>query len=130
MKRKIVRRKPGPAQELPTELHPVLAGIYAARGLTRAEELDCSLKNLLPFTALKGIERAVELLSHTLCHDKRILIVADFDADGATSCTVAMRALALMGAAEVSYISPNRFENRFAGMQNGWQKKTTLKLSM
>ena len=91
-------------------LHPVLARAYAARSITSLQDLDYSLANLVPFTQLMHIEQAVDLLSSVLQENGNILIVADFDADGATSCTVAMRALALMGAAEVSYISPNRFE--------------------
>ncbi|MFC1685041.1 single-stranded-DNA-specific exonuclease RecJ [Pseudomonadota bacterium] len=95
---------------LPEALHPVLRRIYAARGITRAEELEQGLERLLPLSQLKGVEQAAELLHRQLEQGGRILIVGDFDADGATSCALAMRALRLMGAAEVCYLVPNRFD--------------------
>ena len=73
-------------------------------------ELNCSLERLLPPTQLKGMDTAVTLLSQALQNNKRILIVADFDADGATSCAVAVGALRAFGAADVRYVVPNRFE--------------------
>ena len=95
---------------LPSDLHPVLARIYRLRNMNSAMELDRSLERLLPPTRLKGMERAVALLASMVREDKRILIVADFDADGATSCALVVRALRLMGAADVRYVVPNRFE--------------------
>lgn len=107
---KIVQREVPASDDLPTDLHPVIRRIYAARGICTGEDLDYSLSRLLPSTDLKNIDAAVELLSTALRDDKRILVVADFDADGATSCAVTLRALRAMGASHVDYIVPNRFE--------------------
>lgn len=110
MKKIIVRRSVADAaHELPAQLHPVLRRVYLARRLRSARELECSLDGLLPYTALKGIDGAVELLVDALHGQRRLLIVADFDADGATSCAVAVRALRLLGAGDVRYVVPNRF---------------------
>ena len=95
---------------LPTELHPILRRIYLARQVTDAQQLERSLHSLLPYHQLKGIDTAVRLLAHAIATHQRIVIVADFDADGATSCTVAVRALRTMGASQVDFIVPNRFE--------------------
>ncbi len=89
---------------------PALARVYAARNLASPAELNCALDSLLPPAQLKGIDTAVQLLSQALQNNKRILIVADFDADGATSCAVAVRALRAFGAVDVQYVVPNRFE--------------------
>ncbi len=111
MKKIIVRRDIGDSgHALPAHLHPVLRRVYAARRLCNERELVCSLEGLLPYTSLKGIEGAVELLVEALREQQRILIVADFDADGATSCAVAVRALRLLGARDVRFVVPNRFE--------------------
>ncbi|MEM7251431.1 MAG: single-stranded-DNA-specific exonuclease RecJ [Pseudomonadota bacterium] len=108
--RRIERRVPtGPAPLMP-DLHPVLDRIYRSRGLTSASELDLSLGQLLPFQALSGIESAVALLEHAVCADRSILFIGDFDADGATSCAVGVRALRAMGASRVQFLVPNRFE--------------------
>lgn len=96
--------------DLPDDLHPVLRRIYAARGITRVSELDRGLDRLLPLDRLKGVDSAAALLHEQLEQGGRILIVGDFDADGATSCALAMRALRLMGAHDVHYLVPNRFE--------------------
>ena len=90
-------------------LHPVLARVYAARGIGGADELRHDLNLLLP-PQLKGVDAAVELLIEALAARWHIAIVADFDADGATSCALVVRALRAMGAAQVSYLVPNRFE--------------------
>ncbi len=94
---------------MPAILHPVLARIYRARAVSTAAELEHGLDKLLPPTQLLGMERAVSLLAEALCARKRILVVADFDADGATSCALVVRALRAMGAADVRYVVPNRF---------------------
>lgn len=106
----IVRRKVPDDIELPDDLHPVLKRIFAARNVRSTEELDYSLQGLLPYHSLSGIGQAVTLLAETIKNNKRLLIIADFDADGATSCTLAMRGLALMGATDLHYLVPNRFE--------------------
>jgi single-stranded-DNA-specific exonuclease len=91
-------------------LHPVLARLYAARAVQYADELDLSLERLLSPAALKHMDVAVALLAESVRAGERILIVADFDADGATSCALAVRALRSMGAHDVRYVVPNRFE--------------------
>ena len=107
----IIRRAlPDATDNLPSDLHPVLRRIYLARHVTSVAELDRSLERLIPPTQLKGISEATALLADALQRQRRILIVSDFDADGATSCALAMRALRLMGAGDVRYIVPNRFE--------------------
>lgn len=90
--------------------HPVLQRVYAARGVRDNEALDTSLQSLLPFDALLGIDKAVKCLEQALEAQSRILIVGDFDADGATSSALAVSALRLMGASQVECLVPNRFE--------------------
>jgi single-stranded-DNA-specific exonuclease len=96
--------------DLPSNLHPVLRRVYRARQVRTATELDCTLDRLLPPTRLLGMGHAVMLLERALREQRHILVVADFDADGATSCAVVVRALKLMGAQDVDYLVPNRFE--------------------
>lgn len=111
MQTKIVRRAVADdSAGLGTALHPVLARVYAARGVCSAQELDYSLSKLLPFETLLGIEDGIRLLQIALQERQRILVVGDFDADGATSCALAVRALRAMGAAWIDYLVPNRFE--------------------
>jgi single-stranded-DNA-specific exonuclease len=92
------------------DMPPLLNRLYAARGVSSAEELDKSLARLIPFQRLKGIEAAVELLVTAIDQRQRILIVGDFDADGATASAVGVLGLRLLGAAHVDYLVPNRFE--------------------
>ena len=107
----IVRRAEGAGpDQLPASLHPVLRRVLRARGVSCPEELGQSLTQLHDFRTLTGVDAAAELLCAALDQQQRILIAADFDADGATSCAVAVRALRRMGAAEVGFIVPNRFE--------------------
>ena len=89
-------------------VHPLLARLYAARGIQDAATLDASLAQLLPPTGLKGIEAAAVLLADAMAANKKLCIVADYDCDGATACAVALRGLRLLGAAHVSYIVPDR----------------------
>jgi len=111
MSRRIVRRAPGAAEAvLPGDLHPVLRRVYATRAVSGADELDYSLARLLPLQRMSGLEPAVELLHTALAERWRILVVGDFDADGATSCALCVRVLRLLGAARVEYLVPNRFE--------------------
>ena len=104
----IVRRIPVSGEHLSGQ-HPVLARIYANRDIADKTQLDYSLKNLLSFNEMRSIELAVSLLAEALAESKRIIIVADFDADGATSCAMMIRALKLLGAKSVDYLVPNRF---------------------
>ena len=98
---------------LPDSIHPVLKRIYASRNIKSSEDLDYSLGSLIPYEELGGIDDAVILLQEMITQKKRILIVADFDADGATSCALAIRGLTAMGAEDVIYVVPNRFEHGY-----------------
>ncbi|MGP1629607.1 MAG: single-stranded-DNA-specific exonuclease RecJ [Giesbergeria sp.] len=89
-------------------VHPLLARLYAARGVQSHDELDDGLARLLAPTGLKGIEDAARLLADAIAAQQRICIVADYDCDGATACAVAMRGLALLGAQHVEYLVPDR----------------------
>ena len=90
-------------------IHPVLARILAARGVARPDELTTELTDLLPPAQRKGIEDAARYLADAIAANKRLLIIADYDCDGATACAVGVRGLRMLGA-QVSYIVPNRFE--------------------
>jgi len=90
-------------------LHPVLARAYVLRQVTAPEDVEYRLQHLLPADLLTGLDEALELLCGVLAADGHILVVGDFDADGATSCALALRALRSMGG-RVSYLVPNRFE--------------------
>ncbi|GFM82153.1 single-stranded-DNA-specific exonuclease RecJ [Pseudomonas cichorii] len=92
------------------DLPPLLTRLYASRGVMSEAELDKVLKRLIPYRQLKGIDAAVDLLVTALRERQRILIVGDFDADGATASTVGVLGLRLFGAAHVDYLVPNRFE--------------------
>ncbi len=91
-------------------LHPLLERIYLARGINQPGELERDLAKLLPFTELMGIATACEVLTQAIIEGQHIMIIGDYDADGATSTTLAVRVLREFGAAEVSYLVPNRFE--------------------
>ena len=108
--RRIVRRA---AAELPAivgaDLHPVLRRVYAARGVTSADELVLGLDRLLPISSLGGVDAAVDLL--VAMHDSagRIVVVGDFDADGATSTALVVRQLRRLGFCAPDYVVPDRF---------------------
>ncbi len=87
----------------------VLARVYAARGVRSAEELDCGFSGLPPWESLKGIQSAAKRLADAIVRGERMLIVADYDADGATACAVGLRGLTAMGG-QVDFLVPNRFE--------------------
>jgi single-stranded-DNA-specific exonuclease len=108
-----IRRRVADAEpELPG-VSPVLRRIYAARGVSAASELAYDLEQLPRFADLAGIERAVELLADAIIAGERIVVVGDYDADGATSCAVAVRALRGFGAADVRTKVPNRFTDGY-----------------
>jgi len=111
--KKIIHRKVPNNIDLPDLIHPVLKRVYASRSIKSSKDLDYSLGSLIPFKQLSGIDDAVILLEEMLEQKKRILIVADFDADGATSCALAIRGLTAMGARDVIYVVPNRFEHGY-----------------
>ena len=89
-------------------VHPLLARLYAARGVQSLEELDDGLAKLLPPSSMKGCLEAAKLLADAIASDKKLCIVADYDCDGATACAVGIRGLRLLGAKHVSYIVPDR----------------------
>ncbi|MDP2751899.1 MAG: single-stranded-DNA-specific exonuclease RecJ [Rhodocyclaceae bacterium] len=89
-------------------IHPLLSRLYAARGITKPEEIETTLNRLLPPSTLKGAEEAARLLADALIAGKKMLIVADYDCDGATACAVGLRALRTLGA-DVDYLVPDRF---------------------
>lgn len=91
-------------------LHPVLQQVYANRGVASAEEVDYNLERLLTPEQLKGMPEAVALLVEALQQQQKILVVGDFDADGATSTAVCLRALKMLGHTNMDYLVPNRFD--------------------
>lgn len=110
MRKKIVRR------EMPTEygelanFHPLLQRIYAARGIHSADDMNRELTDLLPYHTLKGIDQAAARLADAIEQQQKIVVIGDFDADGATSTALAVSSMREMGAQWVSFIVPNRFE--------------------
>ena len=110
---KITRRAVPRQCSLPDAMHPVLRRVFAARNITGARELDYALHNLLPFDSLKHIDAAAVLLIDAIRADKRILVVADYDADGATACAVALRGLSMLGARQVLYLVPDRIKQGY-----------------
>ncbi len=111
VEKKILRSSlPDVTNDLSDQLHPVLRRIYALRGLTSSKELDMGLEQMLTPDNLGGTKEAAILLFSAIKEGKKIIIVADFDADGATSCALAIKALRAMGAQQVDYLVPNRFE--------------------
>ncbi|HOF50823.1 MAG TPA: single-stranded-DNA-specific exonuclease RecJ [Rhodoferax sp.] len=89
-------------------IHPLLARLYAARGVTSTSELDDALGKLLPPSGMLGTDRAAVLLADAMAQNQRLCVVADYDCDGATACAVALRGLRLLGAKNVSYLVPDR----------------------
>ena len=108
---KIVARQAPPRSVWALEqagVHPLLARLYAARGVCSAQELDDALPRLLPPEQLLGAQAAGALLADAIAQQRRICIVADYDCDGATACAVALRGLKLLGAQHVAYLVPDR----------------------
>jgi single-stranded-DNA-specific exonuclease len=91
-------------------LHPRLKQIYADRGVEDAAQLNRSAKALLHYDQLQGVEKAVSLLVQAIATNKKIIIVGDFDADGATSTALSMMSLGMMGSTNHDYLVPNRFD--------------------
>ena len=94
---------------LESGMHPVLARVYAGRNIRTAAELNYGLDGLISPQALKGVDAAAHLLADAIAQQKRLLIIADYDADGATACAVGVRALRAFGA-NVDYLVPDRFK--------------------
>ena len=97
------------AQLVAGGLSPFMARIYAARGISRLEQLAPDLSRLIPLNLLRNVTLMAELLADAITEHKKLLIVADYDADGATACAVGLRALRMFGA-NVDFLVPNRFE--------------------
>ncbi len=108
---RIIQREPCSTEQiLGADIHPILLQAYAARGITSTRDLDRSFSALLPADLLGGLDDAVPLLAKAVQQDQRILIIGDFDVDGATSSALAVLALSSMGCSQVDYLVPNRFE--------------------
>ena len=107
----LTRRIPTRARDMLVQqgLHPVLAQLYAARGVSDRSEVECEFSGLIPPERLLHADQAAVLLADAIAAKQRLLIVADYDCDGATACAVGVRALRAFGA-DVSYLVPNRFE--------------------
>ena len=110
IKKTIVLRPVKKKHALQGNLHPLLERIFLARGITSELELDRTLAKLPSPWLLSGMEEMVEHLIVAINEQQKICIVADFDADGATSCAVAIKGLQLLGAGQVTFVVPNRFE--------------------
>ena len=106
---RIIKQRDSAVAQL-SSVHPLLGKIYSARSVVSEEELDCSASQLLSPKTLKGIDIGASLLAAAICQQKKVVIVADFDADGATSCALSILALRAMGLTDVEFLVPNRFE--------------------
>lgn len=95
---------------LSADLHPVIDRIYRGRNVTHIEDLENGLKGLTHFNVLKGMPEATRILGDAVEQNKKLIIVGDFDADGATSTSVCILALRMMGYVNVDYLVPNRFD--------------------
>lgn len=109
MTQKKIKRRTENSIPIQSSLHPLLHRIYGSRGISSLNELERGLEHLLPFHDLLGMDDAVQLLASAISHQEKILIVGDFDADGATSTAVAIHALRGFGAKSIDYLVPNRF---------------------
>ncbi|MCX8956915.1 single-stranded-DNA-specific exonuclease RecJ [Erwinia psidii] len=98
---------------LSDHLHPLLRRLYLYRGIRQETELDRGVRNLHPFHSLNGIERAAEILHQAITANHCMMVVGDFDADGATSTALAVLALRAMGGHNVKYLVPNRFDDGY-----------------
>ncbi|HBZ1490086.1 TPA: single-stranded-DNA-specific exonuclease RecJ [Klebsiella pneumoniae] len=107
------RREAVDGVELPADLPPLLQRLYASRGVRSAQELERCVKGMLPWTQLTGVEKAVEMLHDAFQKGLHIVVVGDFDADGATSTALSVLALRALGYGNVSYLVPNRFEDGY-----------------
>jgi single-stranded-DNA-specific exonuclease len=109
--RRILRRvvPPTTLESLSNGLHPVLRRVYAARGIQHDQDLDLGLAHLLPVTSLGGLPAAVELLLACHARRSRVVVVGDFDADGATSTALVVRQLRRLGFEDPGYVVPDRF---------------------
>ena len=115
--RPIHRRQPAASSALlPDKVSPLLRRIYAHRSIASVAELDYSLSALLPFARMKNIAAAAELLADAMAADQHVVIIADYDADGATACALAVHGLRGCGAKQVNYLVPDRMRDGY-GLQ-------------
>ncbi|HKN05052.1 MAG TPA: single-stranded-DNA-specific exonuclease RecJ [Buttiauxella sp.] len=98
---------------LPQQLHPLLKRLYASRGVRGEQDLERSVKGMLPWQQLNGMDKAVEILHNAFREGLRIIVVGDFDADGATSTALSVLGLRSLGCQNVSYLVPNRFDDGY-----------------
>ncbi|EAA8874225.1 single-stranded-DNA-specific exonuclease RecJ [Salmonella enterica] len=111
--RQLRRREADETAELPADLPPLLRRLYASRGVRSARELERSVKGMLPWQQLSGIDNAVEILYNAFREGTRIIVVGDFDADGATSTALSILGMRALGCDNISYLVPNRFEDGY-----------------
>ena len=107
------RREVDESAELPADLSPLLRRLYASRGVRSAQDLERSVKGMLPWQQLSGVEKAVEILYNAFREGIRIIVVGDFDADGATSTALSVLGMRSLGCDNISYLVPNRFEDGY-----------------
>ena len=110
VRKKIIRRTPGQGTPRIADLPPLLQRLYAAREVSEAEELDRSLSRLPAPSRLSGMTEMIEQLIDAIRHDRSLLVIGDYDADGATATAVAVKGLRALGLKRVDYLVPNRFE--------------------
>lgn len=109
-----IQRRPEPDSSLlPDSIAPILKRIYINRGVTSLEQLQTAVRSLHSYQKMHGINDAVQLLFEAIQHNKRIIVVGDFDADGATSSALSVLALRMLGSHNVDYLVPNRFEDGY-----------------
>ncbi|HGG5995472.1 TPA: single-stranded-DNA-specific exonuclease RecJ [Salmonella enterica subsp. diarizonae serovar 61:r:z53] len=101
------------AELLLADLPPLLRRLYASRGVRSARELERSVKGMLPWQQLSGMDNAVEILYNAFREGIRIIVVGDFDADGATSTALSVLGMCALGCDNISYLVPNRFEDGY-----------------
>lgn len=111
--RQLRRREADETAELPADLPPLLRRLYASRGVRSARELERSVKGMLTWQQLSGIDNAVEILYNAFREGIRIIVVGDFDADGATSTALSVLGMRALGCDNISYLVPNRFEDGY-----------------
>ncbi|EDU6366395.1 single-stranded-DNA-specific exonuclease RecJ [Salmonella enterica] len=111
--RQLRRREADETADLPADLPPLLRRLYASRGVRSARELERSVKGMLPWQQLSGIDNALEILYNAFRESIRIIVVGDFDADGATSTALSVLGMRALGCDNISYLVPNRFEDGY-----------------
>jgi single-stranded-DNA-specific exonuclease len=109
----VIRRRTAATGTLPATLHPVLQRVYAQRGITSEAELSLDLKTLLPPQGLLGIDRACDELARAVGEGGKVVVVGDYDADGATGAALAVAALRALGASAPDYLVPSRFHQGY-----------------